>query len=71
MDRLVFGYLDSLISSNKNKYVQVFTCSSTKYIFTKAVETATADSTVTFFIQIVSQWGENFYPIEVPISKIN
>lgn len=57
MDRLVFDYLGPLPSSNKKKYVLVAACSSTKYIFTKAVEAATADSTVKFIIQIVSHWG--------------
>jgi len=57
MDRLVFDYLGPLPSSNKKKYVLVAACSNTKYIFTKAVESATAESTVKFLIQIVSQWG--------------
>ncbi|KAF0736150.1 Uncharacterized protein FWK35_00026021 [Aphis craccivora] len=57
MDRLVFDYLGPLPASIKKKYVLVAACSNTKYIFTKAVETATAHSTVKFIIQIVSQWG--------------
>ncbi|VVC38986.1 Integrase, catalytic core,Ribonuclease H-like domain [Cinara cedri] len=57
MDRLVFDYLGPLISSNKKKYVLVAACSSTKYIFTKAVESGAAESTIKFLIQIVSQWG--------------
>jgi len=54
MDRLVFDYLGPLPLSNKNKYLLATTCSSTKYIFTKAVESAMAESTVNFLIQIVS-----------------
>uniref|UniRef100_A0A2S2QEP6 RNA-directed DNA polymerase n=1 Tax=Sipha flava TaxID=143950 RepID=A0A2S2QEP6_9HEMI len=57
MDRLVFDYLGPLISSNKKKYVLVAACSNTKYIFTKAVHSATAESTVKFLIKIVSHWG--------------
>jgi len=57
MDRLVFDYLGPLISSNKKKYVLVAACSNTKYIFTKAVHSATAESTVKFLIQIISHWG--------------
>lgn len=57
MDRLVFDYLGPLVSSNRKKYILVAACSSTKYIFTKAVDAATADATVQLIIQIVSQWG--------------
>lgn len=54
MDRLVFDYLSS---SNKKKYMFVAARNNTKYIFTKAVQSATAESTITFLIQIVSHWG--------------
>jgi len=32
-------------------------CNYTKFIFTKAVESTTAQSTINFIIQIISQWG--------------
>ncbi|XP_050535127.1 uncharacterized protein LOC126902145 [Daktulosphaira vitifoliae] len=57
LSRLVFDYLGPLPSSNKKKYILVATCHSTKYVFTKAVESDTAESTVKFIIQIISQWG--------------
>lgn len=57
MDRLVFDYLGPLPSSNKKKYVLVAACNNTRYIFTKAVQSATAESTIKFLIQIVSHWG--------------
>ena len=57
LDRLTFDYLGPLISSNNKKYVLVAACNNTKFIFTKAVESATAQSTINFIIQIISQWG--------------
>lgn len=57
MNRLTFDYLGPLPSSNKKKFVLVAACNNTKYIFTKATESASADSTVKFIIQIVSLWG--------------
>lgn len=57
MDRLIFDYLGPLPTSNKKKYVLVAACANTKYIFTKAVESATAESTVNFILRIISQWG--------------
>lgn len=55
--RLTFDYLGPLPSSNNKKYVLVAGCNSTTYIFTKATHSATADSTVQFIINIISQWG--------------
>ncbi|KAE9538920.1 hypothetical protein AGLY_005502 [Aphis glycines] len=57
LDRLTFDYLGPLTPSNNKKYVLVAACNNTKFIFTKAVESATAQSTINFIIQIISQWG--------------
>ncbi|CAH1716191.1 unnamed protein product [Aphis gossypii] len=57
LDRLTFDYLGPLTTSNKKKYVLVAACNNTKFIFTKAVASASAESTVKFIIQIVSHWG--------------
>jgi O-acetyl-ADP-ribose deacetylase (regulator of RNase III) len=57
LDRLTFDYLGPLTTSNNKKYILVAACNNTKYIFTKAVQSATAQSTVNFIIQIISQWG--------------
>ncbi|KAE9522208.1 hypothetical protein AGLY_017390 [Aphis glycines] len=57
LDRLTFDYLGPLTPSNNKKYVLVAACNNTKFIFTKAVESATAESTINFIIQIISQWG--------------
>ncbi|KAE9544226.1 hypothetical protein AGLY_001405 [Aphis glycines] len=57
LDRLTFDYLGPLTPSNNKKYILVAACNNTKFIFTKAVESATAQSTINFIIQIISQWG--------------
>lgn len=57
LDRITFDYLGPLPSSNKKKYILVAACNTTKYIFTKAVESATAEATVKFLIEIITQWG--------------
>jgi len=57
LDRLTFDYLGPLPSSNNKKYILVAACNNTKFIFTKAVQSATAQSTIHFIIQIISQWG--------------
>lgn len=57
LDRLTFDYLGPLNASNNNKYVLVAACNTTEYIFTKAVQSATAESTVKFIIEIISVWG--------------
>jgi len=51
-----FDYLGPLVSSNKKRYVLVAKCITTKYIFTKAVVSATAESTAKFITDIVSTW---------------
>jgi len=57
LDRVTFDYLGPLVSSNKKRYILVAACNTTKYIFTKAVESATAEATAKFLIEIVSRWG--------------
>lgn len=57
MDRLTFDYLGPLTTRNNKKYILVAACNNTKYIFTKGVQSATAQSTINFIIQIISQWG--------------
>lgn len=57
LERVTFDYLGPLPSSNKKRYILVAACNTTKYIFTKAVESATAETTVKFLIEIITQWG--------------
>jgi len=57
LDRVTFDYLGPLTTSNKKKYILVAACNNTKFIFTKAVASASAESTVKFMIQIISHWG--------------
>jgi len=62
LNKLTFDYLGPLPHSNNKKYILVAICNTTKYIFTKAVSSATAESTVQFIIEIIKQWGclQNF-----------
>lgn len=57
LDRVTFDYLGPLPSSNNKQYILVAACNNTKYIFTKAVTTATGQSTVDFIMHIISLWG--------------
>lgn len=57
LNRLTFDYLGPLTPSNRKKYILVATCNTTKYIFTKVVESAAAEATVKFLIEIISRWG--------------
>jgi len=57
LDRVTFDYLGPLVPSNKKRYVLVAVCNTTKYIFTKAVESATAEATAKLITEIVSNWG--------------
>lgn len=57
LNRLTFDYLGPLSASNKKKYIIVAVCNNTKFMFTKAVTAATAESTVKFIIQIITQVG--------------
>lgn len=57
LERVTFDYLGPLVSSNKKRYVLVAVCNTSKYIFTKAVESATAETTAKFITEIVSIWG--------------
>lgn len=50
MYRLVFNYLNLLPVIDNNKYVLIAACK--KYIFTKALESVTVESTVKFTIQL-------------------
>ncbi|KAF0706288.1 Uncharacterized protein FWK35_00030275, partial [Aphis craccivora] len=52
-------YIKSCHSSKKNKKINgkpIAACNNTKFIFTKTVESATAQSTINFIIQIIFQW---------------
>jgi hypothetical protein len=57
LDRVTFDYLGPLLSSNNKHYILVAACNNIKYIYTKAVTTATGQSIINFIIQIISQWG--------------
>lgn len=57
LDRITFDYLGPLPLSNNKQYILVAACNNTKYIFTKAVKTATGQSTVDLIIDIISKWG--------------
>lgn len=50
LDSFTFHYLGPLTSSNNKKYVLVAACNNTKFIFTTAVASASAEPTVKFII---------------------
>lgn len=57
LSKLTFDYLGPLVISNKNKYILVAVCNTTKYVFTLATQSATAENTVKLIIKIITHWG--------------